>query len=496
MSSSVGESSGERHLHPVGMLLAALGTIRRWIGAAALPGVASLVNGNFGMRVLMLVLLGVALVGILSAVWGILSWQATTYRVEGGALHFKRGVLQKSERSLPLERVQSVEIVQGIVQRVFDVVGVRIEAAGGRGEAEILLPALSKSAAEALREELTKSSTRRSYPEGPEEPAPAVIRRLPVRDLLLAGLTSGRIGVAASVVFGGFQFVDDLLPGELAERLSEVFLPRTISAAVLLVLAIALFSWVLAVLGTVLTHAGFTLSRSADGEYLHIKRGLLERRESTVPLARIQAIKVIEGILRQPFGFAALRVESAGFGAEKGVSTVLFPLLPRSEVENLLQAAVPEFVTPLDRLDPLPDRALRRYAIRPALPVLLLAAPCAVLFFPWGLAALLLAAPAALYGLLRYQAAGHALGGEQLILRFRRLARTIVVVPWGRLQSRGYSVSPLQRRKRLGTLKVEVASGFSGAAFRLTDVEVEVAEGLIRALPEKTDLTAAQECST
>jgi putative membrane protein len=84
------------------MLLATLGTIRRWIGAAALPGVASLLNGGFGMRVLMFVLLGVALVGISSAVWDILSWRATTYRVEGGVLHFKHGVLQKSERSLPL----------------------------------------------------------------------------------------------------------------------------------------------------------------------------------------------------------------------------------------------------------------------------------------------------------------------------------------------------------------------------------------------------------
>jgi putative membrane protein len=478
------EDSGERRLHPVGMLLAALGTVRRWIGAAVFPGVAALFGGNFGMGVLLLVLLGVALIGILSAVWGVLSWRATTYRVGGGALHFKRGVLQKSERSLPLERVQSVETVQGLVQRVFGVVGVRVEAAGGGREAEISLPALSRSAAEELREQLTRSGERRASPEAPEEPAPAVIRRLTVRDLLFAGLTSGRIGVAASVVLGGFQFVDDLLPGELAQWLSEVFLPRTASTALLLVLGVAVFSWVLAILGTVLAHAGFTLSRSADGKYLYIKRGLLERREATVPLARIQAIKVVEGVLRQPFGFATLRVESAGFGTEEGVSTALFPLLPRGEIGELLRAAVPEFVAPLDQLEPLPVRARRRYAFRAALPALALAVPFAVLFFPWGMAALLLVALAALYGLLRHRAAGHTLGGERLVLRFRRLARTTVVVPRGRLQSRGYSVSPLQRRLRLATLKVEVASGSGGAAFRLADVEAEVAEELIGALPE------------
>ena len=471
------------------MLLAALATVRRWFGLAAFPGVAALLNGEFGMRTLLLVLLGVALVGVLSAVWGVLSWRATTYRVSGGAFHFKQGVLQKSERSLPLERVQSVDTVQGVVQRVFGVVGVRVEAAGGGGEPEISLSALSRTAAGALREELTRSASR-TPAEAPE--VPAVLRRISARDLLLAGVTSGQIGVAASVVFGASQAVERVLPRDFAQRLSEAFLPRTISAVLFLLLAVALFSWLLAILGTVFAHAGFTLSRSADGKYLHVRRGLLERHESTVPLARIQAIRVVEGVLRQPFGLAALRVESAGFGAERGVSTTLFPLLPRREVGKFLRVAVPEFAAPLDHLEPLPGRAWRRYAFRSALPVLVLAVPYAVLFFPWGLAGLLLALPAALYGLLRYRAAGHGLDDDRLVLRFRRLARTTVVAPRGRLQSRGYSVSPFQRRVGLATLKIEVASGSGGAAFRLADVEAETAGSLIEALSERAARTAAR----
>src|SRR5829696_1264073 len=130
MNSSAAEDFGERRLHPVGMLLAALGTIRRWIGAASFPGIAALINGQFGMRTLILILLIAVLICVFSVVWGALSWRATTYRVSGGAFHLKRGVLQKSERSLPLERIQSVNTVQGIAQRLFGVVEVRVEAAG------------------------------------------------------------------------------------------------------------------------------------------------------------------------------------------------------------------------------------------------------------------------------------------------------------------------------------------------------------------------------
>ncbi len=490
MSSSEPAETAERRLHPVGMLLAALATVRRWFGLAAFPGIAALLNGEFGMRTLLLVFLGVALIAVLSAVWGVLSWRATTYRVSGGAFHLKQGVLQKSERSLPLERIQSVDTVQGVVQRVFGVVGVRIEAAGGGGEPEISLSALSRPAAGALGEELTRSSHQAST-EVPEEPE--VLRRLAVRDLLLAGVTSGQIGVAASVVFGASQAVERVLPRDFAQRLSEAYLPRTISAFLLLLLAVALLSWVLAILGTVFAHAGFILSRSPDGKYLHIRRGLLERHESTVPLARIQAVRVVEGVLRQPFGLAALRVESAGFGAERGVSTTLFPLLPRREVGKFLRIAVPEFAAPLDNLEPLPGRVRRRYAFRSALPVLVLTVPYAALFFPWGLAGLLLALPAALYGLVRYRAAGQGLDDNRLVLRFRRLARTTVVAPRGRLQSRGYSVSPFQRRVGLATLKIEVASGSGGTAFRLVDVDAKVAEGLVEALSDPAARTATRE---
>src|SRR5918998_3670164 len=495
MTSSTSAETAERRLHPVGMLLAALATVRRWFGLAVFPGVAALVNGEFGMRMLLLVLLGVSLLGALSAVWGVLSWRATTYRVSGGAFHLKRGVFQKSERSLPLDHVQSVSTVQGVVQRLFGVVEVRIEAAGGGGEPEISLPALSISTARTLREELT-SARQASLDTFQEAAAPTVLRRLSVQDLLLAGLTSGQIGVATSVVFGASQAFDRLLPRDLAQRISEIILPRTVYAILFFVLGVALFAWVLAILGTVLAHTSFTLSRSADGKYLYIKRGLLKRHEATVPLARIQAIKVIEGVLRQPFGLAALRVESAGFGAEEGVSTTLFPLLPRKEVEELLRVAAPRFAAPLDELEPLPLRARRRYALRAALPVLLISALCTVFLFPWGLAAFLLALPATLYGLLRYRAAGQNFDGDRLVLRFRRLARTTVIFPGGRLQSRGYSVSPLQRRKGLATLEVEVASGSGGAAFRLADVEAEAAGGLIEALSEWTTQTTVRERST
>jgi putative membrane protein len=241
-----------------------------------------------------------------------------------------------------------------------------------------------------------------------------------------------------------------------------------------------LLAWFLAIAGTVLAYTGFTLSR--EGDFLYIKRGLLERREATIPLARIQAIRVSEGVLRQPFGLAAVRVESAGYGEDAGVSTMLFPLLPRNEVDEFLTSAVPEFaVNPA--LQPLPRRALRRYVFRAVFGYLILALAAALVSFlvfgsAVGLLAFFLVPSAALYGWLSYRDAGWTFEEDRLVVRYRSLGRKTAVAPRRRLQSREVIRSPFQRRVRLATFLAEVASGSGGSALRVKDLDARAAETL------------------
>ena len=48
-------------------------------------------------------------------------------------------------------------------------------------------------------------------------------------------------------------------------------------------------AWALSVVGAVVAFAGFTVAR--DGDRLRIRRGLLSRREATVPVARVRAVR-------------------------------------------------------------------------------------------------------------------------------------------------------------------------------------------------------------
>ncbi|MBA3791388.1 MAG: hypothetical protein H0X23_09130, partial [Rubrobacter sp.] len=95
MNSEMGSSGGDQannsplRLHPAAMLIGALRTVRRWVGALVIPGGAFLASQGFGIRTILLVVAGFIVVAALAAVWGFLAWRATTYMVSGGAFHLR-----------------------------------------------------------------------------------------------------------------------------------------------------------------------------------------------------------------------------------------------------------------------------------------------------------------------------------------------------------------------------------------------------------------------
>src|ERR687898_860340 len=175
--------NSEKRLHPVAMLVGAIKTLRRWISGLVFPGVIVLVSQGFSLWTVTLFLLGLIVVAALAALWGFLSWRATTYAVTGNSFRLRQGVFQKNERTIPLEHVQSVDTVQGIIQRASGVYEVRVETAGGGGrEPDASLAALDRDAAQTLRRGIEGSKR-----EGAEETVgPTILRRLSTRELLIA----------------------------------------------------------------------------------------------------------------------------------------------------------------------------------------------------------------------------------------------------------------------------------------------------------------------
>lgn len=478
--------SDPHRLHPAAIALIGFQIVRQFAIPALIPLALQLLNNGLDAislqtaAITIVILLG--LLGLAIA-YGVLAWNRFTYRVESGELRIEHGIINRQRRFIPVERIQAIDASQGLLQRALGVVSVRVETAGGGGKTpEVSLPGISRQDSELLRQALAagrlgmvKSAT--PDPEAVETGAAQVnVWKLSATDLLVAGSTGGRAGVALSIIIAAISFADELIPYDEIGGLAE----RVTGAIVILGLAVALAAatWLLGVAGTILAHAGFTITQ--HGDHLLIERGLLERRRATIPIERIQAIRIIEGVFRQPFGLVELRVESAGYGQKAGESTVLCPLLRRRDVLEFLQRMVPSLAVK-GEFQPLPSRARRRYLLQWPLLIqpLLLIVPLSYFFYPLGLLSLLLLPLVALLGYWQYRDAGWTVVGDTLLLRWRSLSRTTAIVPRRRVQLGQTHQNPFQRRVALSTFVVRVPTGSGGAAFGLMHMDDETGLRLV-----------------
>ena len=460
MSSDAG--SPPRHLHVAEVFLAALDNLREMLVGALVVLIAGGRSPGFGL-VLGLIGLVIALVA------GYVRWSHTTYWVSGSALHFRTGVLSPDDTSIPVGRIQAIDGIQGPIQRLFGVQALHVQTAGGGSEGEIVLRAVADDEARRLRAVA-------GLPDPVELDLPEW--RLRAGPLVVAALTAPQLGVLLPLVGALAAGGDNLLSDDQGERLLDE-LPRDAAGIALLAAVAAAATLLLSVLGGIVAFAGFTLVR--DEDRLRIRRGLLQRRTASLPLARVHAVDVVEGVLRRPFGLASVRIETAGYRKERTAAQTLLPLVRTRDVPRLLAELMPALALdggpePLSRP---PGRARRRYALPPALAAALLGVALTLALPSAWPAIPALALVGTSEGLLRHRAAGWRDDGHHLVIRTRVLARRTLIARVDRLQEHGTSASLLQRRARLADFQTAVGSGRTG---RVRHLEADAARSLFERL--------------
>jgi putative membrane protein len=438
---------GER-LHPAAIAVYAADALRQGaVPLLVLLGI-SVFGGGFDAQAALRGV-GFALAGTaVAALAGGLRWATTRYSLAGSTVRLRQGLLSVKEVEIPFARVQAVDVQQGPTQRLFGVLRVDVQTGGGGEGGEIVLNAVDAAEVERIRALLGRPAAAAD--------ARVAERRLSGRELAVAAATSGQLGVLVPVAAGVAQLSQQLFDDPLeGERTIAGALPDGTLGWVLLAAGVIALAWLLAALGTVVGFGGFAVRR--EGEELRIRRGLLQRRQVTLRVARVRAVRVVESVPRQALGLAALRVEVIGHAKEQAAAQTLFPLLRRDAIEPFLRELLPEHADRLDGLAAPPARARRRYVLPPLAATALLAGVAALATgSPWPL---LLAPLGALYGALGFRAAGWRLEDGRLAVRSRRLARTTVLAMTAAREFHELDQTALQRRARLADVAVAFGKG-------------------------------------
>lgn len=384
-------------------------------------------------------------VAVIAVVVGVgwLSWRFSRYRVTPSQVEFRKGLVFREHRQVPIDRIQAVEIARPLLAQVLRLAEVVVQSAGGSGS-QLRIAFLPVAQAQELRLHIQALAARGSAAAGATGPAPspADLPPLPADD---------PTGWPAPGVLPG-----DLLGLGSAEGREVVKVPNTrLMAATMLhtslfallgVLALgAASSWVSGgrwsalqgflvavpalgplVLGIgaarvreLLKHGNFALYDV--GGSVKIVHGLTDHRTRSVPIHRVQAMELLQPLWWRPFGWWRLRLNVAGTATESGEmvpETIVLPVGPMSDALAVLLL-----------LDPSLERAALEEAAlgnRPA-DGWTTTSERARWLDPWS-----------------WRRNGYAVSPRTVYIRRGRWTRSVVVVPHARIQSMTMRQGPLE----------------------------------------------------
>ncbi|WP_029430190.1 PH domain-containing protein [Blastococcus sp. URHD0036] len=443
---------------------------RQWVPIALPVGAA--IGFDSGLTTVAALVLAVTL---LSATSAALAWWRFGYTDGPTSVVVTRGLLARSVRTVPRDRIRGVEVEAPLLHRLLGVVRVRIDAAAGAttGEGEeVLVDGVTSAEGERLRAGLLSrrsGATADAAGAAPaaEPPAEEELARFDPRWLLYAPLAGSYLAVPVAAVGALFRLLDelprDLRPDVDGVQLSGWTAGLLAAAAVLVLLALG------AVAGAAVVNWGFRLVRR--GGALVADRGLVTRRHTELEVDRIRGVTVSAGLGLRWAGAARVSALVTGLGDAQRRGQLL-PLGPRDRADALAAQLV-EDPGPLRRH---PAAARRRQVVRAMTPgavVTTAAAVGAVLAGWWpvlavGIVLLLLGVPV---GLGRYAALGHAAGPRSFAVRRGWVVQEKAVLQRRAVVSWQVRQSPFQRRAGVATVVACVGAG--SGAYSAVDLAAE-----------------------
>jgi putative membrane protein len=463
-----------KRIHPVGVILSFLKIIKSYI----IPVFLFFFLGNHD-RFEIYFILGAILLVVFIVITSFFDWWKFTYWLEDGEFRVEHGVFVKKKRYIPIERIQTINISAGIIQQIFGLVKVQIETAGGGMKAEAVLTAIKRQEADRIQKAIALYKQDSSEPnEVQNEERPQIpTYKMEVKDLFVAASTSSGIGVVLSAFAALLSQIDDFIPYKDIFNRFEFLSNGSFALYAVLVFIAFLIAWILSIIGVLLKYALFTVVK--EESELKISRGIFEKHQVSIPISRIQAIRIVQNPLRQLLGYVTVYIESAGGSAgDEGSSVMLFPVVPKKEISNLLSQYLPLFEYS-DSVHRLPKRSLPRYSLRRMLPAVIISIPVAYFLAPWGFLSFILIAIAAWWSYYSYKDAGWNLNGNQLQLRYRMVSKITILVHRNRLQSVKSKTSLFQEKQLLRTLEVTIKSGIVGRVFTVKDLDRNDIEQMI-----------------
>jgi putative membrane protein len=406
-----------------------------------------------------------------------MSWRFHTLRITGENVEVRSGILFRTQRRAPLDRVQGVNLTRPMIARLLG--AAKLEVVGAGADGNVKLEYLSTANAEAVRADILRLASGRRLADAATGVAAQGTRAAAVTQTVTRGLTgliegddlaaavpesvvhipTGRL-VASQILnpslFGLLFALVAITVGSIAgvPWLLLGFIPAIIAFAAL---------WV----RTILRSLRYAIAPTPDG--VRITFGLLTTITEIVPPGRIHAIEVSQSILWRPMGWWSIRINRLTGRSMSDTNTDQFttvlPVGTVADVERVLGLLLPSVgdaewkpMIAHGMLHPAPDDGFVNTPRR-----------------------------ARILRLFSWKRNGFRLTDDVLLLRRGVVWRQLAILPLARLQSFALHQGPIDRALRVAGARAHTVTGPVSSSLAAIDRDAalglfdDVAHGAARA---------------
>jgi len=419
--------------------------------------------------VLLALLAVLGLVVLLVAIFWFL-WRFQQFRITGDHVEVRKGLLFRSHRRAPLDRVQGVNLTRPFPARLIGLA--KLEVVGAGNDANVPLEYLSTTKAEAVRADILRlaagARSARLTAAGAAPPqtareqilgsmnagvsgliegvdladvAPESVVKIPAGRLIGSQLISAVLWI---LFFGAIYLVSIVAmylgmtaDGEDSAEITIGLIGLSLGMGIPLVIAVVGITW-----AQISKSLRYSIASTADG--VRITFGLLTTVTETLPPGRIFAVEVSQSLLWRPFGWWTVKINRmTGKSAAQQSSgnaqqfNIVLPVGRRADVERVLGLVLPG-IAPQEIAamwengvtGPVADDPYRTIPPRAA----------------WRRP-------------LSWKRHGYRLTAHAVLVRRGFLWRRLAVFPLARLQSVSISQSPLERLQRVARGQIHSVAG-------------------------------------
>ncbi|MER6450596.1 PH domain-containing protein [Streptomyces venezuelae] len=411
----------------------------------------------------------------------------TRYRITGDRVELHKGYFFRSERSVPVDRIRSVDLTGKPLHRIFGLTSLKV-ATGDQGSASggLSLDGLAVRDAVALHQQLGELRQARHGLAPADPTADTTVAALDWAWLRYAPLTLWGVGgvfIAVGSVYRTLHEmkIDPLELGivkDIEARFGSVPLWYGILVTLLVIAVIG-------VLGSTATFiegwGGYRLDRDEPG-MIRVRRGLLITRSVSIEEQRLRGAEVAEPLLLRWARGARVKAVASGLGDEDENSSRsrLTPPVPVALARQIAADVLRETVSPTTAADLTahPRAALRRRINRALIWAALLAAPFVglglwltpVLVHTGWITAVVLFLIGTAFAYDAYRSLGHALHGPYLVTRAGTFTRRTVA--FQRDGIIGWSITRSAFQRRAGLLTLGAATAAGNGVYKVRDIRV------------------------